>query len=94
MKLYYDEIDSPIGPLLLIADEDDVAVRIDFGSRADVDEKVTKWGNRYFNEPVFIHDPDKVKVIKTELQRYFAKERQSFTFLSLIHISEPTRRRD
>lgn len=80
MKLYYDEFASLIGPLLLIADEDGVALRIDFGTRQDVDAKITRWSNRYFNEPTFIHDPDKVKVIKTELQRYFAKEHQSFTF--------------
>lgn len=80
MKLYYDEIDSPIGPLFVVADENNVALRIDFGTKEDVDEKVSKWGTRYFNDPVFIHNPDKVKEVKKELLSYFTKERQGFTF--------------
>lgn len=80
MELYYDEINSPIGPLLLIADKDKIALRIDFGTKADVDEKITTWGTRYFNEPIFVYQPDKVQIIKEELQSYFAKECREFTF--------------
>lgn len=80
MELYYDEIDSPVGPLLLIADKEKVAMRIDFGTKESTEEKVNHWANRYFNEPVFRHAPDKVREIEAELQRYFAKEQEAFTF--------------
>ena|SRR5690625_1179132 len=80
MKLYYDEFDSPIGPLLLIVNEDGIALRIDFGTKENIEEKITKWVNRYFKKPIFIHDQAKLKEIKEELNAYFIKERQTFTF--------------
>src|SRR5699024_12473465 len=80
MKLYYDEIDSPVGPLILIVKEDNIALRIDFGTIEDVNKKINKWLERYFVEPRLIRDPMKLKAIKKELDEYFKKERQVFTF--------------
>lgn len=77
--LYYDEMDSPIGPLLLIAHEEN-AVRIDFGIMADIEQKVKAWGNRYFKNPVFIPNVEKVDHVKQELEEYFSNGRQDFTF--------------
>lgn len=85
MKLYYDEIDTAIGPLLLIVNGDEIALRIDFGTRADLDEKVNKWGKRYFKNPIFIHNPHKVQKIKDELQDYFRHHRQEFSFAYEFH---------
>lgn len=80
MKLYYDEISSPVGPLMLIINEDNIALRIDFGTKKDLDEKINHWLKRYLGEPVLIHNPDKLKAIKEELDAYFTKESQVFTF--------------
>lgn len=80
MNLYYDEIDSPLGPMTLIVDEDDTALRIDFGSHADVVKKISKWMERYFEKPILVYEPSKLKEIKEELVAYFKNERQVFTF--------------
>lgn len=80
MKLYYDEIDSPVGPLMLIVNEDGIALRIDFGTKEELDEKINRWLKRYFEEPVVIHDPARLKSIKEELDAYFNEGRQEFTF--------------
>ena len=79
MKLYYDEMDSPVGPLLIIAAEKDV-IRIDFGTMVDQEEFLLKWAKRYFPNSVFSHQPDKVHHVIKELEEYFAKKRRGFTF--------------
>lgn len=80
MKLYYDEIDSPIGPLFLLVNENNVALRIDFGTKNDVNEKMTTWGNRYFNNYVLMKDQNRLRAIKQQIEEYFLKERETFTF--------------
>src|SRR5690625_2818756 len=80
MKLYYDEMDSPIGPLMLIVNEDNIALRIDFGTKENLDEKIQKWMKRYFGDSRLIHDPVRLKGIKDELYAYFSKERYIFSF--------------
>ena len=80
LELYYDEIDSPVGPLILIVNEDNIALRIDFGTKEIVNKKINKWLERYFVEPRWIHDPMKLKAIKKEIDEYFKKDRQVFTF--------------
>lgn len=80
MKLHYEEIETEVGPLLLIADDNDIALRIDFGTMADLDEKVNKWANRYFKNPIFVKSSHHTQKIKEELQSYFAHEQREFSF--------------
>lgn len=80
MNLYYDEMDTEVGPLLLIANKDDIALRIDFGTMNDITGKINKWANRYFKNPIFVKSPHKVQKIKEELQAYFTHGCQEFSF--------------
>lgn len=80
MKLHYEEIETEVGPLLLIADDNDIALRIDFGTMEDLDEKVNKWANRYFKHPVFVKSSHQTQKMKEELQSYFAHEQREFSF--------------
>lgn len=79
MILYYDHMDSPVGSLLLIANDSDV-VRIDYGTMSSLSESLLKWTDRYFKKVEFIQAPEKVEHVKDELQEYFNGTRKSFTF--------------
>ncbi|MFC4559089.1 methylated-DNA--[protein]-cysteine S-methyltransferase [Virgibacillus kekensis] len=79
MKLYYDEMETPVGILLLVSDGEKI-VRIEYGSLADVEEKMMRWSNRYFDSPEFIRDASHVEHAKQELNEYFTGERKQFTF--------------
>lgn len=77
--IYYEEMDSPIGPLLLMV-HDEKAIRIDFGRLTDVKERIGKWLNRYFPNAVFVCEPKKLQHIKQQLEAYFAKQQTAFEF--------------
>lgn len=77
--IYYGEMDSPVGPLLLLADEEN-AIRIDFGTMAELEERMEKWAKRYLKKHTFVADESKVNHIKCELDEYFSKKRDHFTF--------------
>lgn len=77
--IYYEEMDSPIGPLLLMV-HDEKAIRIDFGRLTDVKERIEKWLNRYFPNAVFVCEPKKLQHIKQQLEAYFAKKLAVFEF--------------
>ncbi|WP_368654485.1 methylated-DNA--[protein]-cysteine S-methyltransferase [Ornithinibacillus sp. 4-3] len=77
--IYYEEMDSPIGPLLLMV-HDEKAIRIDFGRLTDVKERIEKWLNRYFPNAVFVCEPKKLQHIKQQLEAYFAKQQTAFEF--------------
>lgn len=79
MRLFYDEMASPVGPLLIIGNES-TTVRIDYGTMPTLSESLHKWAKRYFKEAQFIQDPQKVEHVKTELTEYFNGTRKSFTF--------------
>lgn len=84
MELFYDEMDSPVGTLLLISDGEQV-VRIEYGSMSDLDEKMTNWAEQYFDNANFCKSPERVNVVKGELQEYFQNKRQDFTFPFEFH---------
>ncbi|GAA0595640.1 methylated-DNA--[protein]-cysteine S-methyltransferase [Virgibacillus siamensis] len=84
MELLYDEMDSPVGTLLLVSDGEKM-VRIEYGSMADLEEKMTGWAARYFGAASFVKDPEKVMGAKKELQEYFKNERQQFTIPFEFH---------
>lgn len=78
-NLYFDEIDTLIGPLLVVADGEK-AIRIDFGTMTELEDKLSKWANRYFINPVFTRQSNKITHIKEELQEYFKGKRYTFSF--------------
>ncbi|GAA0439792.1 methylated-DNA--[protein]-cysteine S-methyltransferase [Lentibacillus halophilus] len=78
MALYYDELDSPIGRMIIIADEDKV-VRIDYATVSSADSRKA-WLGRYFPNVDLIHWPEQVKQAKQELLDYFQGMRQQFSF--------------
>lgn len=79
MELYYGETTSPVGPITMISDGTK-AVRMEYGSFAEIEAKMYKWAKRFISSPVFIHKPEKVKHIIAELEDYFQGERTSFSF--------------
>lgn len=79
MELFYDEMDSPIGPLLIVVDQS-TAVRIDYGTMDELKDTLFAWATRYLTDPKFVQEPDKVAHISKELDEYFKGERRSFTF--------------
>lgn len=79
MNFYYDELSSPIGPLTVIMNGE-VVVRIDFGTMEDIQGMIRTWCKRYFGEPIFIHQSEKLAHVKQEMKEYFAGTRYDFTF--------------
>ncbi|SFE00970.1 methylated-DNA-[protein]-cysteine S-methyltransferase/epoxyqueuosine reductase [Lentibacillus persicus] len=79
MELYYGEMTTPVGPMTIISDGMK-AVRIDYGSFAEIEGKTAKWTSRFFSRPVFIEKREYVEHIIAELDEYFVGERINFTF--------------
>ncbi|MEN2767787.1 methylated-DNA--[protein]-cysteine S-methyltransferase [Ornithinibacillus xuwenensis] len=77
--LYVDEMDSPLGTLLIVSDEDSI-LRIDFGSYMDNEANITRWSQKYLNHKNFVHNPEKVVHVKKELEEYFQQNRKEFGF--------------
>lgn len=77
--IYYDEIDSPVGTLL-IAKYNEKIVRIDFGGWVEKEAMIWKWAKRYFKKPKFVYQPEKLADIKAQLDEYFVNERTVFEF--------------
>lgn len=75
--LYYDEMESPVGPLTLFATDKGLC-RIDYGSVRDVESKVSSWARKYFLCVEFVHDPTKFPEVKQQLQEYFDDQRDDF----------------
>src|SRR5699024_5296593 len=83
-KLYYGGIDSHVGPLLINTLVEAI-VRIDYGTMDTLEDKLKKWGRRYFDDPVFVKEPEQVQQVKKEFDAYFHKEQQHFTFSFTFH---------
>lgn len=77
--LFYDEIVSPVGPLLIMSDGE-MIVRIDYGTVGKLPNKTKKWTKQYFNASALVHNPSTVKHVKEELHHYFHAGKQDFTF--------------
>jgi len=84
MELYYDELSTPVGPLLIIASRENV-IRIDYGIKTDMENVIEKWLARYFNTASVLFRPDKLEHVKNELRDYFAGKRKVFTFETEFH---------
>lgn len=77
--LFYNELDSPVGSLLAISDGKNI-VRIDYGTMFDLDDQIMRWSKRYFSNPVFVQEPDKVSQAEQQLQQYFTEGKKEFSF--------------
>src|SRR5690625_3419340 len=77
-KLIFEEVKSPLGPILILG-KDDYVLRIDFGTMVTLEEKLTKWGNRYFNDIKFINEKGRYPNVAKQLDEYFTKERKEFS---------------
>ncbi|ASK60935.1 [Fe-S]-binding protein [Virgibacillus phasianinus] len=78
VRLYYDEMDSPIGILTLISNGEKL-VRIEYGELKDRGDQMDKWLIRYFGDVAFIHSEDKMEPVINQLQAYFNEQKRDFT---------------
>ncbi len=78
-RIFYDELDTPLGPLLIMSNAGKV-IRIDYGTRAHHQNKTDKWIAQYFKEASLVHDPHKLNHVKGAIDEYFQTGRQTFTF--------------
>ena len=77
MEIYYDEWESPIGPLLVLACEKGI-IRIDYGRMKDLKDEISAWLLKNGAEPIFIKDSNQTNQAKKELEQYFKGELRKF----------------
>lgn len=84
MKLYADEMDSPIGKLVITGSSRGLA-RVDFGSWREVCDQIQTWAERWHGrgglankESVLQFMPGSQAEAVRQLQEYFAGERTRF----------------
>ncbi|MFD1849945.1 methylated-DNA--[protein]-cysteine S-methyltransferase [Oceanobacillus bengalensis] len=77
MELYYDEMDSPVGKLLLISSRKKL-VRIDYGSFSESKEEVSKWIHRYIPNARLIRSTEALYDVRNQLERYFSQKSAPF----------------
>src|SRR5699024_2252644 len=77
MKLYYETMESPIGPLTITVDKK-CGVRIDYGTPAHLEKSWKKWADRYLHAARFVHQPDCAQQVTDELTDYFHGSRRYF----------------
>ncbi|MCQ4087321.1 tRNA epoxyqueuosine(34) reductase QueG [Saccharibacillus sp. JS10] len=75
--LFYDEMQSSIGPLVLTASDNGLC-RIDFGHFEAVEDKIKVWGKRWFGAAEFIRQPEELKPYKKQLFEYLKGKRETF----------------
>ncbi|MFD2761667.1 methylated-DNA--[protein]-cysteine S-methyltransferase [Lentibacillus juripiscarius] len=84
MTLYYDEVETPVGTMLIVGDGENI-VRVEYGSFQSMNNKMAAWVKRYFPDRSFVHSPEQVEQAKQELQEYFHGARQAFSFPFKFH---------
>ncbi|MFC4098577.1 methylated-DNA--[protein]-cysteine S-methyltransferase [Paenibacillus xanthanilyticus] len=77
--IYYAEVGSPIGPLLLAATDEGLC-RIDFGGYEEHEQELAAWTKRYRPGAEWMHAPRHpvVSAAAEQLAEYFAGGRQLF----------------
>ncbi|MBB3112616.1 O-6-methylguanine DNA methyltransferase [Paenibacillus phyllosphaerae] len=77
--IYWDEMDSPIGPLVLAATDDGLC-HVDFGRFADQSAPLTAWAKRYRGPAEWSNAPTQLHIAEArrQLGEFFAGERQAF----------------
>lgn len=76
--IYYSEIETPVGSLTVLSD-DEAMLRMDYGKMSDLEEKYTKWADRFFTNPIFEELTDGMDQLKEEIVAYFHNNQQTFT---------------
>lgn len=75
--LVYDEMQSPIGPLVLTASGSGLC-RIDFGTFEAVSAKLEPWAKRWFKKAKIVRRPEAIKPYKKQLFEYLTGRREAF----------------
>jgi methylated-DNA-[protein]-cysteine S-methyltransferase len=75
--LKYDEMPSPIGPLVLVSTDRGLCA-VEFGSYPDKKEKLGRWVNRFIGEHSMYRDTGALQPIRSQLDQYFQGKRQTF----------------
>ncbi|SDE63456.1 methylated-DNA-[protein]-cysteine S-methyltransferase [Paenibacillus sp. UNCCL117] len=76
-SIFYDEMDSPIGPLVL-AVYDGAVCQVEFGRFDAGRERLQKWSDRWFGTRSWVRAPEAVSEARAELEDYFRGERTLF----------------
>ncbi|GGD03015.1 methylated-DNA--protein-cysteine methyltransferase [Thalassobacillus devorans] len=77
--LYYDELETPLGTMTLVADKDGVC-RIDYGSYQELATHHNNWARQYYLCPKFVQDGELLEAAIKEFQEYFQGTRHHFSF--------------
>ncbi|MDR6885072.1 methylated-DNA--[protein]-cysteine S-methyltransferase [Bacillus sp. 3255] len=75
--LYYTEINSPIGTLLLVASSKGLC-RIAFGSFADNQDELWQWADRWYGGYELQEQASRLSPAVRQLEQYFSGERLRF----------------
>jgi methylated-DNA-[protein]-cysteine S-methyltransferase len=75
--LYYEELESVIGPLTIIATENGIC-RLDFGTMEDNLPSMQAWMAKHFLKGELIHSPEYLADAVKQLNEYFAGNLQEF----------------
>ncbi|MBY6038094.1 methylated-DNA--[protein]-cysteine S-methyltransferase [Fictibacillus nanhaiensis] len=75
--LYYEEMESVIGPLTIIATENGIC-RLDFGSMEDNLPSLHAWMAKHYIKGELIHSPEYLAEATQQLNAYFAGNLQTF----------------
>ncbi|OWR27704.1 tRNA epoxyqueuosine(34) reductase QueG [Saccharibacillus sp. O23] len=75
--LVYDEMQSPIGPLVLTKSGSGLC-RIDFGTFEAVSAKLAPWAKRWFESAEIVRRPEAIKPYKKQLFEYLTGRRETF----------------
>ncbi|KGX90676.1 iron-sulfur binding protein [Pontibacillus halophilus JSM 076056 = DSM 19796] len=75
--LYYDECDSPVGTITMVATEAGLC-RVDYGNMKDLETKLHAWAKKHFLCVEFFKDANRFTEVKQQLLQYFNNERNEF----------------
>lgn len=76
--IYYDEIETPVGPLTLCATDQGLC-RIEFGIFYAKEALLQQWARTWIGEYVYVKEPEKLRGTADQLREYFAGERREFS---------------
>lgn len=75
---YYDEMESPLGPLTVVCSESGVCL-IEFGTIERTSPMIKAWLKKHSIKGELVHNQDMLQSTILELQQYFVGERIQFT---------------
>jgi O-6-methylguanine DNA methyltransferase len=75
--IYYDELDTPIGPLVLCASKKGLC-NIEFGSFVQTETRLRSWLDKHFNSNRLIADAHALEIARIQLNQYFSGDRVQF----------------